>query len=182
MSSLARSAVAGERGTGGRIIKVNHAGEFGAVNIYRAQIFVARLTAPNVVPLLEEFIEHERRHLATFGEYLASRGIRRCRSYLFCGIGGYVLGFITALLGKPGIMACTAAVETVVTAHLVHQLEQLRAEGDHAAVSAVESIVADELEHREVGVVEGRNSLLYKPLGAIVSAATSAVIWLGMKL
>ncbi len=176
------SARAGARGTAGRIIKVNHAGEFGAVNIYRAQIHVARFTAPSLLPTLQEFIEHERRHLDTFWQYLAKHGIARCRSYWFCGIGGYVLGFITAFMGRPGIMACTAAVESVVTGHLIHQMDQLKAEGDVEALSAVESIVVEELEHQAVGVAQGKGSILYKPLGAVVSAATAFVIWLGMKL
>lgn len=166
----------------GRILKVNHAGEFGAINIYRAQILVARLTAPAVVPVLRQFLAHEKRHLDAFRNVLVKRGIPRCRSYWFCGIGGYVLGVITALFGKSGVMACTAAVETVVTGHLVGQIDHLRAQGDMEALAAVESIVAEEIEHREHGVTQGKNSILYRPIAAAVSAATSFVIWLGMKL
>lgn len=170
------------KGSGNRIIKVNHAGEFGAVNIYRAQIFVAKLASPGVVPTLKEFLAHEKKHLEIFREVLSSRSVRRCRSYWLCGIGGYVLGFITALLGKPGIMACTAAVETVVTRHLLEQMDELRREGDVEALHAVEAIVAEEVEHLEVGIAEGKSSMLYKPVGLAVSAATSFVIWLGMNL
>lgn len=165
-----------------RLMKVNHAGEFGAVNIYRAQLQVARLTAPSLLPLLQEFMSHERRHLDTFGQYLARHGIARCRSYWLCGIGGYVLGLTTALFGKAGIMSCTAAVETVVTDHLIHQVAQLREAGETEALNAVESIVAEELEHQEAGLAQARNSVLYRPLGMVVSAATSCVIWLGLRL
>jgi 3-demethoxyubiquinol 3-hydroxylase len=100
---------AGSKGTSGRIIKVDHAGEFGAINIYRAQIQIARLTAPSIVPILEDFMAHEKRHLETFTQYLVKHGVDRCKSYWLCGIGGFFLGFATALMGKPGIMACTAA-------------------------------------------------------------------------
>lgn len=93
-----------------------------------------------------------------------------------------MLGFITALLGKPGIMACTAAVETVVTRHLLEQMNELRREGDMEALHAVEAIVTEEIKHREAGAAEGRDDFLYKSLGIIVSAATSFVIWLGMRL
>ncbi|SRR6266566_3027220 len=171
----------GIKGTG-RLIKVDHAGEFGAINIYRAQILVARVTAPGIVPTLRDFLSHERKHLKIFQDVLSKRGIPRCRSYWFCGIGGYILGLVTALLGRSGIMACTAAVETVVTGHLVDQIERLRNEGDVEALEAVQAIVAEELEHREVGVSEGRTSVLYKPVSSVVSAATSFVIWLGMTL
>lgn len=167
---------------GDRIIKVNHAGEFGAINIYRAQILVARLASPGIVSILKDFLVHEKKHLKIFQEVLSRRGVRRCRSYWLCGIGGYALGLITALLGKSGIMACTAAVETVVTRHLIKQIAELRHEGDIEALQAVEAIVAEEVEHLEVGVAEGKNSMLYKPVGLAVSAATSFVIWLGMNL
>lgn len=170
------------KGAGNRIIKVNHAGEFGAISIYRAQIAVANVISPGIVPTLKDFLEHEKKHLEIFRKVLSGRSVLRCRSYWLCGIGGYVLGFITALLGKPGITACTAAVETVVTRHLLKQMDELRREGDMEALQAVEAIVAEEIEHREVGVAEGREGFLYKSLEIIVSAATSFVIWLGMRL
>jgi ubiquinone biosynthesis monooxygenase Coq7 len=95
----------GERGTCGRIIKVDHAGEFGAVNIYRAQLLCARLWLPSLVPQLQEFLAHEKGHLKTFADVSQRRGISRCRSYLFCGLGGFALGSITSLFGRSGIMA-----------------------------------------------------------------------------
>lgn len=170
------------KGVGNRIIKVNHAGEFGAINIYRAQILVARLTSPDIVPVLKDFLAHEKKHLEIFQAVLSKRGVRRCRSYWLCGVGGYALGFITALPGKSGIMACTAAVETVVTGHLIWQMEELRREDDIEALRAVEAIVAEEIEHREAGKTQGRNGFFYKLLESVVAAATSFVIWLGMKL
>ena len=172
----------GERGTCSRIIKVNHAGEFGAVNIYRAQLMVVRRAIPSLVPQIEVFLAHEKRHLSTFAEILRARGISRCKSYWFCGVGGFALGLLTGLFGRSGIMACTAAVETVVTGHLVEQLVFLESQGDTEAAAAVQSIVSEEEEHKAVGIAQGKDSLLFKPLGAVVAAATSFVIWLGMKL
>ncbi len=180
--SLMTELIDGNRGTPGRLIKVDHAGEFGAVNIYRAQILVASLTAPSLVSQLQHFLEHEKCHLETFGVLLAERGIRRCRSFWFCGIGGYCLGVFTAMLGKPGIMACTAAVETVVTEHLVEQLDIMEACGDSKAHYAVSSIVRDEQQHQQVGISQGQHSCLYRPLCLVVSRATELVIWLGLRL
>jgi len=166
----------------GRIIKVNHAGEFGAINIYRAQIGVARLFRQPHLAMLREFIAHEKKHLQIFGDELARRGVRRCRSYWLCGIGGFVLGLVTALLGRKGVMACTAAVETVVTRHLEQQLDVLDRIGDHEARTAVQAILADEEEHRDTAVEEGFDCVFYKPVYALVMAATESVIWLGMRL
>jgi ubiquinone biosynthesis monooxygenase Coq7 len=79
-------------------------------------------------------------------------------------------------------MACTAAVETVVTGHLVEQLAFLESHGDTEAAAAVQSIVSEEEEHKAVGIAQGRDSPLFKPLGAVVATATSFVICVGMML
>lgn len=169
-------------GIAGRILKVNHAGEFGAVNIYRAQIAVARLFRAEHRQTLEHFIEHEKEHLALFGRELERRGLRRCRSFWLCGMGGYALGLSTGLFGRGAVMACTAAVETVVTSHIESQLVVLRAENDMAACHAVESILQDEEAHRDAAVEEGATGIFYGALYRIVAASTELVIWLGMKL
>ena len=67
-----------------RVLKVNHAGENGAVNIYAGQIFLARITAPNIVEELIEFKSHEERHRAIFWAELQRRNRSRCRSYWLC--------------------------------------------------------------------------------------------------
>jgi ubiquinone biosynthesis monooxygenase Coq7 len=111
---------------GDRIIKVNHAGEHGAIGIYSGQILMARLTAPKMLTALREFRSHEQRHRAILAAVLERRGCRRCRSYWLCGVGGFVLGAITGLLGSSAIAATTAAVEGVVLQHLEHQLVVLQ--------------------------------------------------------
>ena len=165
-----------------RVLKVNHAGENGAINIYSAQIFVARLTAPSLVPELREFRAHEQEHRSIFGNELQRRGVRRCRSYWLCGIGGFVLGLITALFGRRAIAATTAAVERVVLGHLQSQLGALKGQDD-AAVAAISKIVAEEtlhLEQSEAHLEAGR--FWPKVLMPIVAASTESVIWLGMRL
>ncbi len=99
----------GKVDTAKKILKVNHAGEFGAINIYRSQIFVSRLLNRNLVPLLEEFLADEYRHLEIFWTEIQRRGGIKCKSYWLCGLGGWGLGLVSALLGKRGIMACTWA-------------------------------------------------------------------------
>lgn len=71
-----------------RYLKVNHAGEHGAICIYTAQIHVARLTAPSMVSELVEFRSHELRHRSIFLAELRRRNRPRCRSYWLCGAGG----------------------------------------------------------------------------------------------
>ncbi|WP_342316476.1 demethoxyubiquinone hydroxylase family protein [Lysobacter sp. FW306-1B-D06B] len=167
---------------GSRILKVNHAGEFGAISIYTGQIAMARLFARDMVPELVEFRSHERGHREIFRAELERRGRPRCRSYWLCGLGGLTLGLLTGLLGRAAISATTVAVESVVLAHLEKQLADLQGL-DAPAVTAIASIVAEERAHRDLAaaqVVEG--SLIYRILEPLVSASTEAVIWAGMKL
>ncbi|MEL1263952.1 demethoxyubiquinone hydroxylase family protein [Pseudoxanthomonas putridarboris] len=167
---------------GDRILKVDHAGEHGAVNIYRTQILVSRFTAPRLTATLREFMAHEMRHRALFEERLQARGVRRCRSYPLCGLGGYVLGLVTALLGRSAIAATTHAVEDVVLGHLEAQVERLR-HLDPDACAAVSDIIADEREHHRHGERLMRAGDFWPALiTPVVRASTEAVIWLGMRL
>ena len=172
----------GQQGTAGRILKINHAGEFGAVNIYRAQIAIVQFYDKALAKLLRDFLAHEKEHLRIFGSELERRGVRRCRSYYLCGIGGFCLGFITAAFGKNSVLACTAAVESVVLKHLAEQVEALKIIDDMEAVEAIESIIADEKAHHDEGVSASTDCIFYKPFVKVVQFSTECVIWLGMKL
>ncbi len=167
---------------GDRIIKVNHAGEHGAISIYSGQIFMARLTAPDMVSELAEFRSHEEKHRAIFGAELQRRGRPRCRSYWLCGLGGYVLGLMTGLLGRNAIAATTVAVESVVLRHLEQQLVVLVG-NDPAAVAAISAIVSEEQDHHDRSASHAQTDKFWpKVLTPVVSASTEAVIWLGMRV
>lgn len=170
-------------GLGGRIMKVNHAGENGAVQIYTGQILVARLTAPSLVNELRHFRVHETEHRRIFEEELERRGMRRCRSYLLCGLGGFLLGASTALFGKGAIAATTVAVERVVLGHLQQQFLALEHD-DPAAAQAVRAIVHEEQEHHDKAATHaaGASRLWLALLAPVVAAATEVVIWTGMRL
>jgi ubiquinone biosynthesis monooxygenase Coq7 len=164
------------------ILKVNHAGENGAVHIYGGQIFSARLRAPSLVPTLMQFREHEKTHRAIFLAELERRQRPRCRSYWLCGAGGWLLGFLTGLCGPAMIAATTVAVERVVLRHLEHQLTVLRGHDDDA-VTAIQAIIDDERRHHDLSVsAMGTPSWRTRMLDAVVSTSTNSVIWLGMRM
>jgi ubiquinone biosynthesis monooxygenase Coq7 len=164
---------------GDRILKVNHAGEHGAVNIYRGQLIACRYRDPALQGELDVFRRHEERHRGVFAEELRRRGVRRCRSYHLCGAGGYILGLVTGLCGRPSIAATTVAVERVVLRHLEAQLR----DSDPDAYRAIKSIVRDEQDHHDRAALEKRRGVFWpRVLGPVVSASTEAVIWLGMHL
>lgn len=127
---------------GSKILRVNHAGEHGAVNIYAGKILAARLTAASLVPELVTFKAHEEKHRALFLGELQHRGVRRCRSYWLCGAGGFLLGLLTGILGRQFIAATTVAVERVVLKHLQMQLQELSGQ-DERAVAVISAIVEE---------------------------------------
>jgi ubiquinone biosynthesis monooxygenase Coq7 len=171
----------GNTDTPKKILKVNHAGEFGAESIYRAQIMVSKILHKDYVPLLTAFLEDEKRHSKVFWTEIQPRNGIKCKSYWLCGLGGWFMGLISALLGKKGIMACTWAVESVVTEHLKNQLVYLTEKNDTAAYQAVNSILQDEQHHRDTGLNEGGKNIFYFPFWFCVSLFTEGVIRFGMR-
>jgi ubiquinone biosynthesis monooxygenase Coq7 len=169
-------------GLGDRVLKVNHAGENGAVNIYAGQLLIGRLTARDMLPQLREFRSHEVHHRHIFASELERRGLRRCRSYFLCGVGGYVLGCLTALCGRSAIAATTVAVERVVLSHLEQQIRALEIQ-DPTAVIAISRIIADERAHHDTSrKAVATNGFWFTIITPVVALSTEAVIWLGMHI
>jgi ubiquinone biosynthesis monooxygenase Coq7 len=165
-----------------QILRVDHAGECGAIRIYRSQIAVARILHPDCVADLSRMLDHELRHFQTFDSLLKARGIRSCHALPLWMIGGALLGTFTALMGKKAIWVCTAAIENTVNEHLDHQVAVLAAT-DSEALAAVESIRRDEQEHEDHAVRHGGESRgLYRVLRWLVKGATSTAIWMSTKL
>ena len=161
-----------------RIVRVNHAGEFGAIRIYSAQILVARRFWPNCVPSLSEMLGHERTHCAAFRTAMPARLSRPCRVMQFWSWGGWLLGFVTALLGPQGIWACTAAVEVAVHRHLDDQLFFLakRDRDLHGIILAIREEELAHLHHAEEQLKSPGPALNF--LRSLISVATDVLIWL----
>jgi ubiquinone biosynthesis monooxygenase Coq7 len=167
---------------GNRFLKVDHAGEHGAICVYRAQRWVAHWRSPKMAAELDEFLAHERRHRDLFAREIARRGVRRCRSFHLCGAGGLTLGFLTGLAGSKAIAATTVAIEGVVLRHLDEQVAKLDPI-DPCAAATIGRIIADEQQHHDMSYAQfDQRSFLYRSIRAIVSTSTELVIWLGMRL
>jgi 3-demethoxyubiquinol 3-hydroxylase len=163
-----------------RILRVDHGGENGAVNIYKAQALICTWRAPALVEELRAFRRHEERHRALFGSELDKRGVRQGIGYRLCGLGGFVLGFVTGILGRSAIAATTAAVERVVLRHLQQQLVYLQSV-DPKAFSTVSAIVEEEKVHHDLALGNVRPGDFWPTIiDPIVVTATECVIWVGM--
>ncbi|MFZ5669308.1 MAG: demethoxyubiquinone hydroxylase family protein [Pseudomonadota bacterium] len=157
------------------ILRVNHAGESGAIFIYRAQLWVARLSRSPDTATLRDILGHEKRHRERFRDLMRARGIIPCGALPAWGLGGFALGLMTALLGREAILASTAAVERTVHRHLEDQLRWL-ADRDPEVSAVVTDIQAEELGH-----LAWAESGRAKPVGlldTLIAFATDLLIWL----
>ncbi|MCU0837883.1 MAG: demethoxyubiquinone hydroxylase family protein [Rhodospirillales bacterium] len=163
-----------------RILRVDHAGEYGAVRIYEGQLAILGSSASGDV--IREMAATERRHLATFEKLLPERRVRPSVLQPIWHVAGFALGAASALLGPKAAMACTVAVEEVIDDHYRRQVEMLGE--DEAELKALcEEYRQDEVEHLETGLAAGaRDAPAYKPLTAAVKTGSRAAIWLSERL
>ena len=166
-----------DRRTISRILKVNHAGEYGAIRIYRAQLAVARRLRSPLVAFLEDTLTHEVEHCRRFLAAMPSRRSRPCRTMWLWGLGGTALGAITALMGRNATYACTKAVEQTVHHHLEAQLLFL-ADRDAELHALIADIQVEEQSHLDYATAHLTPSPLNGAIEAVVNVATSVVIWL----
>ena len=166
-----------ERLTISRILRVNHAGEYGAIRIYSAQLALTGRAA-DTQPFLHETLSHEREHLKKFADLMPSRGTRPCGALPLWGLGGSVLGLLTVGLGRNAVLTCTEAVERSVHRHLDQQLAWL-VERDPALAQTIREIQCEELGHLTFAVnSRTADGWGLQALDRLVTAATEVLIWL----
>ena len=166
------------------IIRVDHAGEYGAVQIYRGQraVFDALPHKAELAATLKEMEEGEQTHLDTFDDLVRARGVRPTALAPLWNAAGYALGAATALMGEKAAMACTAAVEEVIEQHYGAQAEELSAI-DPELKKTVEAFREDELEHRDTALAEGaRETPAYGLLAGAIKAGCRVAIKLSEKI
>jgi ubiquinone biosynthesis monooxygenase Coq7 len=163
-----------------RMIRVDHAGEFGATRIYAGQLRVLGNTPSG--QRIRHMAAQEDRHKAEFDRLLVERRVRPTLLSPLWDVAGYALGAATAMLGERAAMACTVAVETVIDEHYRHQAEAL---GGHepALKAVIEEFRAEELEHRDIALEHGAESAPgYEVMTAAIKLGSRLAIWLSTRL
>ncbi len=163
-----------------RMIRVDHAGEFGAARIYDGQLAV--LGRSKSAATIRRMAEQEQRHLAAFDKLVVERRVRPTALSPLWHAAGFALGAASAVLGERAAMACTVAVEEVIGEHYAAQAEKL---GDDEAElrSLIEEFRADALEHRDTGLAEGAEEMTgYRPFTDAIKAGTRLAIWLSERV
>ena len=163
-----------------RMIRVDHAGEYGARRIYDGQLAVLGRSAS--APAIREMAEAEQAHLDTFDALLVERRVRPTALAPVWHVAGFALGAASALLGERAAMACTVAVEEVIEEHYAGQAEKL-GEDEAELRQTLEEFGADEARHRETGLEHGAEQAPgYEALSAAVKRGTRLAIWLSERI
>jgi ubiquinone biosynthesis monooxygenase Coq7 len=162
------------------MIRVDHAGEYGAVRIYDGQLAV--IGRGRARDEIRRMAEQEKRHLAAFEELARARRVRPTALQPVWHVAGYVLGAATAVLGERAAMACTVAVEEVIDEHYRDQAERL-GEADPALKQTIDEFRADELRHRAAAIEHGATEALgYDLISAVVKTGSRLAIWLSTRI
>ena len=163
-----------------RMIRVDHAGEYGARRIYDGQLAV--LGKSGAAPAIREMAETEQAHLDTFDALLVERRVRPTVLSPVWHVAGFALGAASALLGERAAMACTVAVEEVIEEHYADQVGRL-GEDEAALRQTLEEFGADEAHHRQTGLAHGAEQAPgYEALSVAVKRGTRLAIWLSERI
>jgi ubiquinone biosynthesis monooxygenase Coq7 len=179
-----RPGLGGYRGRLEEILRVDHAGELGAVHIYRGQraVLGAAPGKERIAGQLAEMEGHEAEHLARFDRLLTERRVRPTALAPVWRMAGFALGAGTALLGEKAAHACTEAVETVIEGHYAGQIAELEAREPELAAELTR-FRDEELAHRDHAIEEGaREAPGYPLLSAVIRAGCRAAIKISEKL
>ncbi len=163
-----------------RMIRVDHAGEYGARRIYQGQLAVLGQQAGGGT--IREMCEQEAQHLERFEALLVERRARPTLLQPIWHLAGFALGAGSALMGEKAAMACTVAVEEVISEHYAAQAEAL---GDREPdlKATIETFRQDELAHRDIGLAKGAEQAPgYEGLSALVKAGSRLAIWLSERV
>jgi ubiquinone biosynthesis monooxygenase Coq7 len=160
-----------------RILRVDQAGELGAVRIYQGQKAVlGKNPASNA--LLTRMAEQEQYHLDTFSRLIGERQVRPTIFSPLWHVAGFALGAATALMGEKAAMACTVAVEEAIDEHYAAQSEAL-GEDEAPLRATIDQFRADELEHRDIGLEHGAERAPFYPvLSTAIKTGCKLAIWL----
>jgi len=163
-----------------KIIRVNHAGEYGAKRIYEGQIAFTK--DPNEKAKIQEMLDGEKEHLDFFNKEIAKENIRPTILFPIWHISGYALGAVTAIMGKKSAMACTYAVEEIIEDHYQKQINQLKNSKDKEQINLCKKIKKfqeDEMHHQDIALKnEALKAPFYKIMANIIAKSSKTAIWL----
>ena len=163
------------------IIRVDHAGEYGATKIYDGQIAIFGKSS-KLGKTIQHMADQEQEHIDKFNELILEHRVRPTALLPLWNVAGFALGASTALMGEKAAMACTVAVEKVIGEHYQEQLELLG--DDHEDLKkTISKFRDDELEHHDIGIEhDSENAPGYKIMSKVIELGCKTAIAISKKI
>ena len=165
-------------------IRVDHAGERGAIKIYEGQLLALNTVVKNddLKKKIEEMQIHEKEHCDYFEKEIKRRNIKPTKLLPLWDLLGVGLGFGSTLLGKKAAMLCTASVEEVIDKHYQNQINQLQND-EKKLKSKIIKFREDEIHHKDIAYKEGATKDgLYSVLDRIIKTGSKIAISISEKI
>jgi ubiquinone biosynthesis monooxygenase Coq7 len=166
------------------ILRVDHAGEYAAVAIYKGQskVFSRSAKTRKLGTQMKHMQEEEQEHLDAFDALLNEHNVRPTAMAPVWNVAAYGLGVVTALMGEKAAHACTEAVETVIEQHYGAQAQELK-DSDPEMSAVFTQFREDEIAHRDFAVSEGaKDAPGYPVLSRVITAGCKAAIKISEKI
>ena len=164
-------------------IRVDHAGERGAIKIYEGQLLALNTIVKNsnLRDTIEHMKEHEVEHCEFFEKEIKKRNIKPTRFLKLWDLLGLGLGFGTTILGKKAAMLCTASVEEVIQDHYANQINQLK-DDERELKEKIIKFREDEIDHKDIAYNEGASKKgLYQILDGVIKTGSRIAIKISEK-
>ena len=165
-------------------IRVDHAGERGAIKIYEGQLLALNtfIKDDNLKKIIEEMKIHEKEHCDYFENEIKKRNIKPTKFLPLWDLLGVSLGFGSTILGKKAAMLCTASVEEVIDEHYSIQIKQLENDEKKLKKKIIE-FREDELHHKDIAYKEGATKKgIYSILDKIIKTGSKIAINISEKI
>ena len=165
-------------------IRVDHAGERGAIKIYEGQLLALNtfVKDENLKKTIEKMKNHEKEHLDFFNKEIKKRNINPTKFLPLWDLLGIGLGFSSVMLGKKAAMLCTASIEEVIDGHYQNQLNELMSD-EKFLKEKIKKFRDDEIHHKNIAYNTGANKDgLYSILDKIIKKGSKVAINISEKI
>ena len=165
-------------------IRVDHAGERGAIKIYEGQLLALNTIVKdeNLKKIIEKMKIHEKEHCAFFEDEIKKRNIKPTKFLPLWDLLGVAIGFSSTILGKKAAMLCTASVEEVIDEHYQNQINQLNSD-EKKLKEKITKFRQDELHHKNIAYEKGATKKgLYGILDKVIKTGSKIAINISEKV
>tara|TARA_Y100000590_G_C15651228_1_gene988836 strand:- start:37 stop:570 length:534 start_codon:yes stop_codon:yes gene_type:complete len=165
-------------------IRVDHAGERGAIKIYEGQLLALNTIVKDedLKKTIKEMKIHEEEHSSFFEKEIKKRNINPTKLLPLWDLLGLGLGFGSTILGKKAAMLCTASVEEVIDGHYKNQIDQLGSD-EKKLKDIIIKFRQDELHHKDIAYKEGASKEgIYSILDKIIKTGSKLAINISEKI